>query len=469
MYKVVRFYIIFVSFFSILLFSIINTFLLNKTYNLQEDYNQSILNVQLININIVSILFTGIIILFISKKITNSALDKYYKSLKCFSSYIKVATEDNDIPVDISNILEEFKPILEEFEDLLEGRTVYIKEARDKQKDIEKIINSMEEGILLLDSHFKILLSNRKGLATFGIRKGKKRKSFIHLYRNEKLINILKEMSITNKSNVLDICKPNKEIYRVHISPVADGGFAILTTNVTHIINLEKVQKEFSANVSHQLKTPITSISGFAELINKGMVTDLKKINEYTYKIYTEAQRLIELIDDILKLSEIENITVINKEEISIKEIIDNVVDILSQKIKEKNITLEIRGNASIFIKYSHLVELIMNLLDNAIKYNKQNGYIYITVSEHDTNISISVKDTGIGIKQDEIDYIFERFYRADNSSKVVGNGLGLSIVNHIVSLYEGNIKVNSTTQGSEFIIILKKPLRQWGEYNRNL
>lgn len=451
MYKVVRFYIIFMSFVSILIFSIINT-----------------LSTQLVNINVLSLIITGVIILFISKTVTKIALDKYYKSLRCLSKYIKVATEDNDCPIDISDSLEEFKPIFEEFEDLLEGRTVYIKQARDKQKDIEKIINSMEEGLLLLDSNFKILLSNKKGLATFGIKRARKRKSFIHLYRNEKLINILKKMSITNKSNVIDIDNPNNEIYRIHISPVADGGFAILTTNVTHIINLEKVQKEFSANVSHQLKTPITSISGFAELINKGMVTDSNKINEYTYKIYTEAQRLIELIDDILKLSEIENVTVINKEKISIKEIIDNVVDILSQKIKEKNITLEIKGNASIFIKYSHLVELIMNLLDNAIKYNKQNGYIYITVSENDTHISISVKDTGIGIEEEEIKYIFERFYRVDKGSKVVGNGLGLSIVNHIVNLYDGNIKVNSSTEGSEFIILLKKPLCQWGKYNSN-
>ncbi len=216
----------------------------------------------------------------------------------------------------------------------------------------------------------------------------------------------------------------------------------------------EKIRREFSSNVSHELKTPLTTIHGYAQLINSGMAKK-EDIPEFTKKIEKETKRLITLTDDITKLSRLdEGQQLTDKERIDLKEIALEVKDKLKSLADERDIDFNVIGK-SFFIEanYNQIVELIYNLCENAIKYNKENGSVRVNVEGN----KISVKDTGIGIPKEDINRIFERFFRVDKShSKTVnGTGLGLSIVKHIALINKADITVESVLgEGTEFTVV---------------
>ncbi len=216
----------------------------------------------------------------------------------------------------------------------------------------------------------------------------------------------------------------------------------------------EKIRREFSANVSHELKTPLTSIHGYAQLINSGMAK-VEDIPEFTRKIEKETKRLISLTEDITKLSKLdENAEPTSKEKIDLKEIAEEVKEKLLPMADERDIDFDVLGE-SFYIEanYNQITELIYNLCENAIKYNKENGSVRVIVSEN----VVKVKDTGIGIPEEDKNRIFERFFRVDKShSKLVnGTGLGLSIVKHIALINKADIQVESVLgEGTEFTIV---------------
>lgn len=209
----------------------------------------------------------------------------------------------------------------------------------------------------------------------------------------------------------------------------------------------EAIRREFSANVSHELKTPLTSISGYAQMINNGMVKP-DDTAMFGLKIEKEAQRLLLLIDDIIRLSNLDETTApINTEDFNLKDVVAEAVTHLEPQIKRKEIAVYYSGDDSIIHGSKTLVgELAFNLIDNAIKYNKNGGRIDLYVGTSAHGIEFSVSDTGIGIAESEIDRIFERFYRVDKShSKTIGGtGLGLSIVKHVVMIHNAKIDVKS-------------------------
>ena len=219
-------------------------------------------------------------------------------------------------------------------------------------------------------------------------------------------------------------------------------------------------KKEFFANASHELKTPITSIRGFAELISSGLIDDKDKIIEYSTTIKREAIRMDTLVEEILKLSSLEDIDEENKmplEKINIAEIVKEAVEVLDYKLYEKKIITNVDVH-DVYIESVHedILRVFINLIENGIKYNKDNGKIYISVRKVRKKAVIKIKDTGIGIKEEDLSHIFERFYRVDKSRnrKVEGTGLGLSIVKRIVMKYKGEITVKSTYDvGTEFTI----------------
>lgn len=223
--------------------------------------------------------------------------------------------------------------------------------------------------------------------------------------------------------------------------------------------NYGETKAEFAANVTHELKTPLTSIIGFIELLKKSGEKS-KETREYFYDVIdSEAQRLLHLIDDILLLSQVENgQNNILTQKCNIKKELDVVLKTLIPIAKNKNIKIvsNIENDLMVNASSSRLQQLFSNLISNAIKYNTDNGSIFINACAKDSNIIIKIKDTGIGIDSNHINKIFDRFYRVNSSetNEIPGNGLGLSIVKDIVTLYNGSVSVNSKVgEGSEFVI----------------
>jgi len=215
------------------------------------------------------------------------------------------------------------------------------------------------------------------------------------------------------------------------------------------------------ANVSHELKTPLTSIKGFVETLKDGAIDDKDVAIKFLNIIEVEVERLVRLINDLLYLSEIENAAMpILEEKVVVKEVVLEIIELLKIKAEKKNIQLDIKVQEGLEMNIYRdwLKQIFINLIDNAIVYNKENGKVWVTVEKLDNLIVIKVKDTGIGIPEKEIERIFERFYRVDKgrSRKFGGTGLGLSIVKHIVELYGGKVWVESQEGiGSEFTVTI--------------
>ena len=222
------------------------------------------------------------------------------------------------------------------------------------------------------------------------------------------------------------------------------------------VLNASKVRQEFTSNVSHELKTPLHVISGYAELIKEGIVKD-SDVKEFGEKIYSEASRMSKLVEDIMKISKLESDKAVEKTQLNLKNLVVAIVDSLMIEADKKNVKFKLSLNdCSISGNYDSIYSLIFNLVDNAIKYNKTNGKITIKLQEFSNNVILSVKDTGIGIPKEDLDRIFERFYRVDKSRSKDsgGTGLGLAIVKHSLIVNNATIKVESELKkGSTFTV----------------
>ena len=220
----------------------------------------------------------------------------------------------------------------------------------------------------------------------------------------------------------------------------------------------DNLRRDFTANVSHELKTPLTSISGFAEIIQNGMVKE-EDITRFAGKIHSEAQRLIILVGDIIKLSQLDGKDIaVKMEPIDLYETSQAVMGHLEAAAEKRNIKMFLSGKHLVITGAEQIIEeMIFNLIDNAIKYNKTGGKIYVNILKNDDGINLSVEDTGIGIKDEDIGRIFERFYRADksHSKEIGGTGLGLSIVKHGANFHNAKVFVKSKYKEGTKITIL--------------
>ena len=224
------------------------------------------------------------------------------------------------------------------------------------------------------------------------------------------------------------------------------------------ILEQDKMRREFTANVSHELKTPLTVIKGSAELMMSGV--DAADVEDFAYGIYKESGRMISLINDIMFLSKLDEGIMSKMEEIDLLNAVKNAAYLFRNMAKEKNIDIEISGTAVNIIGIPSVIEeLIYNLIDNAIKYNRKNGKVFIDIKENDGKILLSVRDTGQGISEAEQEHIFERFYRIDKSrsKEIPGTGLGLAIVKHAVKIHDAKIRIKSDKGGSVFTVEFKK------------
>ncbi len=356
-------------------------------------------------------------------------------------------------------IYDEIKPFIQKIKNQKEEIEVANKEIVEKNKTLKLLTDSLIEGLILLDNKNNILLLNKssKKILNLNIDQNYTHKNIISLLRSEELFYLISNLKNKKISNIN--LKIENKIYNIYISNIEEARL-LLFVDMTDKINLENRRKEFSANVSHELKTPLTSILGYSELLENNMIQEADKKNTYK-KIRKESQNLISLINDIIKLSRLDENFETDKssefEKIDINSTINQIIENLSFKIKNKNIDLSFDKNKNtieIFANRIMIYEMLFNIIDNAISYNKENGEINISIYKN----KISIKDTGIGIEKHELDRVFERFYRVDKSRSKIngGTGLGLSIVKHIVEYHNYKIEIKSEFgKGSEVIIYL--------------
>ncbi len=353
---------------------------------------------------------------------------------------------------DINNIAyEELVP----FATTIEKQQNQIKKQMNKvqlEKDkVSALIANMNEGFLLLDMDKNILTSNESAYMLLNSTSSSIiGKNIIEISRNFDFINCINE-AISGKSSTIKFTHNNNS-FQVIASPVFSNGkqqgVICLIMNTTEKDKTEKMRREFTANVSHELKTPLTSISGFAEMIENGMVQNDEDIKRFAGKIHKEAGRLISLIIDIIDLSQLDEPQKnLEKQFVNLEELVKECFESLQNSANKRNVTLNYAGDyAKILCNRSMIYEVIYNLCDNAIRYNKPDGEVNVNVINNKDNIEITVSDTGIGIPAKHQNRIFERFYRVDksHSKETGGTGLGLAIVKHIVEQHQGSITLES-------------------------
>ena len=367
---------------------------------------------------------------------------------------------------------DELGELAETFNKMTEKLQNTIMDITDKNLKLDSIINSLTDAVIAVDRNYRIILINTIAFQLLSIDKNSPviGMNILELVRNNMIISSLEKTLISNTSTENDITKigESSKIFRVRTSPiksledsVSNSGAVITIQDITNIKKLEQIRTEFVSNVTHELKTPLTSIRGFVETLRNGAINDEKVAKNFLDIIDIEAERLNTLINDILQLSEIETKQGdTNIATHSFEPLLVDVFSLLQSAADKKDIELcySVEKNLKITANRNRIKQMLINLVDNAIKYNKPSGKVIVKAFRKQGRIVISVKDTGIGIPSEHIDRIFERFYRVDKgrSRSMGGTGLGLSIVKHIVYLYNGDVRIESQAdKGTEFIIQL--------------
>ena len=317
----------------------------------------------------------------------------------------------------------------------------------NRTETIEAIIANMREGIVMLDEKGLVLAVNQGVLDIFNVSKKHDiiQKNIGHIYRDPLFMQSVKQC--LDGAHLEINFSRNNRFFNAFLSP-ASGGAIIFFLDITEQHKAEAQRREFTANVSHELKTPLTTISALSEMMSNGMAK-AEDIADFSHKISTHTKRLINIIDDIIRLSEFDE-SKVEKDfaGFDIFELAKSVIASLQDKAAEKSVDIELIGQPLQIKANSRLIdELLYNLVDNGIKYNKNGGNVTLDINEENGMCKISVSDTGIGIPKKHQNRIFERFYRADNSrsKKTGGTGLGLSIVKHITEHHNGKIVLDST------------------------
>lgn len=382
-------------------------------------------------------------------------------SQKTSKSIIKPINElDLDNPSD-NEPYDELAPLLQKI--LKQKKTIekQIKEAEHKQEEFRLITENMKEGFIVVDGKRNLLTYNRSALRLLGINKNQP--DDIVSLSNDNLIFVMdKALEGNREKSDLVI---NDNYYSLIANPVFESdkviGAVILIIDVTESVKREQLRREFTSNVSHELKTPLTSISGFAEIMKNGGTPEAV-ITDFSSSIYDEAQRLISLVNDIIKISELDEKNVqTESEEVDLYKLSADIINRLKPVADKRNISLNLIGESTVVSGTEKILdEMIYNLCDNAIKYNVDNGMVDVMLSESNNHIKLTVRDTGIGIPQSEQKRIFERFYRVDKShSKAIGGtGLGLSIVKHAAIYHNAEIKLKSEPgKGTTITVMFNK------------
>jgi two-component system phosphate regulon sensor histidine kinase PhoR len=345
-----------------------------------------------------------------------------------------------------------------------------ITDLENKKNQLTAILQSMDSGVVAVDDKYNVILLNPAAEVFFDIHEPPIGRYFLRMCRDTRMEDVITR-TLTERSlqvQELETIGTPRHVLRVTGSPIiSDGsilGAVLLIQDITELRQLEKVRKDFVANVTHELKTPLTSIKGFLETLQSGAIEDTRTARKFLSIIDIETERLYRLINDILTLSKLEGMQIgLDIRSVTLKDVVGEVFDMLAPLADEKNIRLhyteEPKGSKIRAVR-DRIKELILNLVDNSVKYTPSGGEVRMHIAEAGPRIVIAVQDTGIGIDKKHIPRLFERFYRVDRgrSREMGGTGLGLAIVKHIVLSMGGSVDVESQPgRGSTFTITLPK------------
>ena len=356
----------------------------------------------------------------------------------------------------------EIAPLLRHIEHQHRQIDEQVLELRQKKDEFQATIENMDEGLILLDAKNSIISINPAAKKIFGTTDECLGKDFLTVERNTSVGNTIKEAMEKGKAEI--ILKRYGLDYQLGRSKIESAGktlgAVLLAVDVTEKNNAERTRREFSANVSHELKTPLQSIIGSAELMENNLVKE-EDMPRFVGHIRKEAERLVNLVEDIIRLSWLDENRDMETELVSLKDIAAETKEALENTANEKNVTINISGeDIKLHGVRSLLYEIVYNLCENGIKYNKEGGKVDITLSKEAGKDILVVEDTGIGIKEDQQSRIFERFYRVDKSrsKETGGTGLGLSIVKHAAMYHNADVTLESTEgQGSKFTVMFPR------------
>lgn len=388
-----------------------------------------------------------------------------FLSSRASKSIIKPINELNlDNPAE-NVTYDELAPLLHKI--AIQNKTIdeQLKEAGQKQEEFRLITENMNEGFLVIDKAARLLTHNTSALKLLG-GNGSEQESVFMLNHSKDFIETI-EKALSGES-CEKIARINNKAINLIASPVYEDkkliGAVIIIIDMTESVEREQLRREFTSNVSHELKTPLTSISGFAEIMKDGGTPE-ETVKDFSKSIYDEAQRLITLVSDIIKISELdENTNAFESESVNLYDLAQSVAKRLQPEADKKNILIRLKGNDTYVVGVRKILdEMISNLCDNAIKYNKDNGSAEIDVHTENGFAVLSVSDTGIGIPEESKNRVFERFYRVDKShSKAIGGtGLGLSIVKHGAIYHKAKITLDSKEgKGTSISIVFPADFR---------
>ena len=333
---------------------------------------------------------------------------------------------------------------------------------KNKQDEFNQITESMKEALVLLDNKYRIISLNPAAKEVFCVSENFEKENLLAIDRTQEMRLAVEEMEKDGSSSFVKNRDGKDYHFKLTRIDSADGiqGVVILAFDISDKLNAERNRREFTANVSHELKTPLQSIIGSAELLEKGIVKE-EDVPRFVSNIRKEASRLVDLVNDIIRLSQLDEKIEMPQEELELFRIAEEVRETLLDAANRKNVTIEINGAmGKMKGVHSLLYEMLYNLCDNAIKYNNQCGFVKVSIYEDDRQVRVWIEDNGIGIPKEHHEKIFERFYRVDksHSKQSGGTGLGLSIVKHAVLYHSGSIIINSKiNEGTIIEVVFSK------------
>lgn len=369
----------------------------------------------------------------------------------------------------------DFQQLINDYNNMIDILEESIYEVEGKNVQLNSILKSVSNGIIVIDINNNIFLMNdrAKKYLKYTDDLPVENRNIKDIINDKKILKYIQQNINIDKCVIKELRLSDGNIYRIKIDPISVEkrknimiASIINIEDITERIKLENMRRDFAANVSHELKTPLTSIQGFVETLieNESILTSEKRLR-FLGIIEDESKRLEMLINDILLLSSIERDDIIDYEFFDLNSMMEHICNLLSGSAKKRNIDLIVEnkildenGNSFIFLPKFYFEELLINLISNGIKYNINGGHVKVILSESNDKYHIRIVDTGIGINKNDIHRVFERFYRSENAINkgIGGTGLGLAIVKHIVISMGGNIRVDSSeNMGSEFFITI--------------
>lgn len=359
-----------------------------------------------------------------------------------------------------NKLYEELQPLLDRIDSQQRQLKAQSAELCRKQDEFDAATKNMNEGLVLLNEQGMILSINRTASRILSISSYCIGRDILMLNNSFEIQELLRKAKLGEHAKI-QMEFGNLE-YQLTASPVISDeevtGIALLIFDVSEKEKSEKMRREFTANVSHELKTPLHSISGYAELLKNGMVRP-EDIESFSERIYSEARRMISLVDDIINLSRLdEGVDDMERENVDLYAVAENTIQALQQKADEAKVTFTLNGEHTLLSGIPQLLNaIVFNLCDNAVKYNRENGSVSVEIRNKEDSVVLTVSDNGIGIPREHQERIFERFYRVDksHSKEIGGTGLGLSIVKHAARLHNAEIKLQSVENGGTTVTVI--------------